>query len=162
MKKSKARVLPMRSMLQDEMEIATSGRGFFELTRDVRAIVSGSGVQYGLAHVFTQHTSCSLLITENADPQVRADLERYFARIVPDGDPLFLHDEEGPDDMPAHVRAALTGVSLTIPVTRGDLALGTWQGIYLWEHRLRPHQRVVTVTVTGYSELANDNDNGNG
>ncbi|WP_373454475.1 secondary thiamine-phosphate synthase enzyme YjbQ [Bordetella genomosp. 9] len=160
MRKSRARVLPMRAMLQDEMEIATSGRGFVELTQDVRAMVADSGVQYGLVHVFTQHTSCSLLITENADPQVRADLERYFARIVPDGDPLFLHDDEGADDMPAHVRAALTGVSLTVPVTRSDLALGTWQGIYLWEHRVRPHRRVVTVTVTGYGELANDNGNG--
>ncbi|HTK02391.1 MAG TPA: secondary thiamine-phosphate synthase enzyme YjbQ [Bordetella sp.] len=162
MRKSKARALPMNTMLQDEIEIATSGRGFSELTQAVRTLVSASGIQAGVAHIFIQHTSCSLLITENADPQVRADLERYFSRLAPDGDPLFQHDAEGPDDMPAHVRAALTGASLTVPITRGDLALGTWQGIYLWEHRLRPHQRLVTVTLTGYSEPQPANDNGNG
>jgi secondary thiamine-phosphate synthase enzyme len=160
MKKSRAQFLPLRSMLQDEMEIATTGRGFFELTQSIRSMVSGSGVSAGLAHIFTRHTSCSLLITENADPQVRADLERYFSRLVPDGDALFQHDAEGPDDMPAHVRSALTGVSLTVPIMGADLALGTWQGIYLWEHRMRPHDRLVTVTLTGYSELPNDNGNG--
>jgi secondary thiamine-phosphate synthase enzyme len=107
-------------------------------------------VQNGIAHVFTQHTSCSLLICENADPTVRTDLERWFARAVPDGDPMFEHDAEGPDDMPAHVRSILTGVSLTVPVHGGKPQLGTWQGIYLWEHRHDPHQRKVMVTVLGH------------
>jgi secondary thiamine-phosphate synthase enzyme len=125
------------------------GRGFSEITREVADAVSASGVQTGLAHVFTAHTSCSLLISENADPAVREDLERWFARAVPDGDPLFRHDAEGPDDMPAHVRSILTGVSLSVPVHAGRLALGTWQGLYLWEHRVDPHQRKVQVTVIG-------------
>ena len=97
-----------------------------------------------------RHTSCSLLLGENADPSVRDDLERWFARVVPDGDPLFEHDAEGPDDMPAHIRSILTGVNLTVPVHGGKLLLGTWQGVYLWEHRLDPHQRKVTVTVLGH------------
>lgn len=162
MRKSTLSPLPMQSILQDEMEVATSGRGFFELTPDIRALVSRSGLGAGLAHVYTHHTSCSLLITENADPQVRDDLERFFSRLVRDGDPLFRHDAEGPDDMPAHVRATLTGVSLTIPIVRGDLALGTWQGIYLWEHRQRPHRRQVTVTLAGYDAVPRVNDNGAG
>jgi secondary thiamine-phosphate synthase enzyme len=102
-----------------------------------------------VAHVFAHHTSCSLLVTENADPDVLADLERYFSRLVPDGDPLYAHDAEGPDDMPAHVRAALTAASVTLPLAGGDLALGTWQGVYLWEHRRRPHRRRITVTLVG-------------
>lgn len=152
--------MPLNAMLQDEMEVATTGRGFFELTGAVRTLVSRSGLEYGMAQLFTRHTSCSLLITENADPQVRADLERYFSRLVPDGDPLFLHDTEGPDDMPAHVRAALTGASLAIPFSHAGLELGTWQGIYLWEHRTRPHQRQVVVTLTGYMQPPNDNQAG--
>ena len=129
--------------------VHTRGRGFSEITREVADAVGASGVQTGLAHVFTAHTSCSLLISENADPAVRDDLERWFARAVPDGDPLFRHDAEGPDDMPAHVRSILTGVSLSVPVHGGRLALGTWQGLYLWEHRVDPHQRKVQVTVIG-------------
>lgn len=129
--------------------VPTRGRGFCEITRQVADAVAASAAQIGIAHVFTAHTSCSLLICENADPTVRADLERWMARAVPDGDPIFRHDAEGPDDMPAHIRSTLTGVSLTVPVTGGTLQLGTWQGIYLWEQRRDPHQRQVTVTVLG-------------
>lgn len=157
---SKARVMPLNAMLRDELEVATTGRGFFELTDAVRTLVSRSGLEYGLAHVFTRHTSCSLLITENADPQVRDDLERFFSRLVPDGDPLFRHDTEGPDDMPAHVRAALTATSLAIPFSHADLDLGTWQGIYLWEHRTHPHRRQVAVALTGYMQPPDNNQAG--
>jgi secondary thiamine-phosphate synthase enzyme len=157
MRRPSPKILPIRFIAQEELEIATPGRGFIELTDSVRALVSASGITTGLAHVFTRHTSCSLLITENADPQVRADLERYFARLAPDGDPLFQHDAEGPDDMPAHVRATLTGVDLTLPITASALALGTWQGIYLWEHRMQPHRRAVTVTLTGYGAQESNN-----
>ncbi|AND71176.1 secondary thiamine-phosphate synthase enzyme [Dyella thiooxydans] len=134
---------------QGGFTVHTRGRGFSEITDEVANAIAASGVQTGLAHVFTAHTSCSLLIGENADPTVREDLERWFARAVPDGDPLFRHDDEGPDDMPAHVRSILTGVSLTVPVHGGRLALGTWQGLYLWEHRTDAHQRKVQVTVIG-------------
>jgi secondary thiamine-phosphate synthase enzyme len=134
---------------QQDLTIATRGRGFTDITAQVDHLVTDSGVQMGIANIFTAHTSCSLLISENADPAVRRDLERWFARAVPDGDPLFEHDAEGADDMPAHVRSALTGVTLTVPVTASRLQLGTWQGIYLWEHRTRQHQRKVIVTVLG-------------
>lgn len=134
---------------QHTFTVPTRGRGTIEITRQVTDFVATTDVRSGLVNVFTHHTSCSLLLTENADPDVRADLERFFARLVPDGDTLFEHMSEGPDDMPAHVRATLTGVSLNIPVKAGRPALGTWQGIYLWEHRSRPHQRMVTVTVLG-------------
>ncbi|ANN78118.1 secondary thiamine-phosphate synthase enzyme YjbQ [Bordetella flabilis] len=157
MRRASPKILPIRFIAQEELEIATPGRGFTELTDAIASLVSVTGIETGQAHVYTRHTSCSLLITENADPQVREDLERYFARLVPDGDTLFRHDEEGPDDMSAHVRTALTGVSLTVPIARGELALGTWQGIYLWEHRTRPHQRQVTVTLTGYGQRQSDN-----
>lgn len=134
---------------QQALEIPTRGRGFTEITGQIREIVAGSGIRTGLAHVFVHHTSAALLITENADPAVRRDLERFLARLVPDGDPLFEHDAEGPDDMPAHVRAMLTREALSIPVTAGRLALGTWQGAYLYEHRTAPHRRRLTVTVNG-------------
>ena len=134
---------------QDGFTVATRTRGFSEITGQVGAIVAASDVRVGVAQVFTLHTSCSLLISENADPSVRGDLERWFARAVPDGDPLFHHDAEGPDDMPAHIRSILTGVSLSVPVHDGKLQLGTWQGIYLWEHRHQPHQRRICVTVLG-------------
>jgi secondary thiamine-phosphate synthase enzyme len=111
--------------------------------------VRESGIRTGLAHVFLHHTSASLIISENADPAVRRDLERFLSRLVPDGDPAFEHDAEGPDDMPAHVRATLTSVELSIPVTEGRLGLGTWQGVYLYEHRTSPHRRRLTVTVAG-------------
>lgn len=131
-------------------EVRTRGRGFVELDGHLRSALAQCGVREGSAQVFTQHTSCSLLICENADPVVREDLERFFARLVRDGDPLFRHDAEGPDDMPAHVRSILTGVSLGLPVRNGELALGTWQGVYLWEHRTAPHTRKVMMTVVGH------------
>ncbi|MEO7050412.1 MAG: secondary thiamine-phosphate synthase enzyme YjbQ [Rhodanobacter sp.] len=140
---------PALSVAQAGFTVSTRGRGFTDIGREVGDAVAASRVQTGIANVFTRHTSCSLLLSENADPAVRDDLERWFARAVPDGDPLFRHDAEGPDDMPAHVRSILTGVSLSLPVGDGVLLLGTWQGIYLWEHRLAPHQRKVLVTVLG-------------
>ncbi len=132
-----------------ELIIATRGRGFYEFTRDVEAWIFRNGFQSGLVTLHLRHTSASLLIQENADPDVRADLERFFARLVPDGDPLFAHTCEGDDDMPAHVRTALTSVNLGIPVSGGRLALGTWQGIYLWEHRRAPHSRKVALHFVG-------------
>ncbi len=134
---------------QQSLEVATRGRGFTDISDRVQEIVSASGIGTGVAHVFVHHTSAALLITENADPAVRRDLERFLARLVPDGDPLFEHDAEGPDDMPAHVRAMLTREALSIPVTAGRLGLGTWQGAYLVEHRTSPHRRRLTVTVIG-------------
>src|SRR6266498_105918 len=128
-----------------EWSIQTKGRGFYELTDDVVALVRRSGFQTGLLTLHVQHTSASLLIQENADPEVCRDFERFFSRLAPDGDPLFRHTAEGADDMPAHIRTALTTVNLSIPFAAGRLALGTWQGIYLWEHRTAPHQRRVTV-----------------
>ena len=129
--------------------VETRGRGLVDFTRTVGAWVAQSGFETGLLTLFVRHTSASLLIQENADPDVRADLDRFFARLVPDGDALFRHQDKGPDDMPAHIRAALTAVSLTIPLDRGRLVLGTWQGIYLWEHRLRAHRREVTGHLLG-------------
>jgi secondary thiamine-phosphate synthase enzyme len=132
-----------------QIVIGTRGRGLYEFTREVAKLVSSSGLQTGLANLFVQHTSASLLIQENADPEVRRDLERFFARLVPDGDPIWRHTEEGDDDMPAHVRTALTSVHLSIPIARGELTLGTWQGIYLWEHRLEPHERRIAAHFLG-------------
>lgn len=132
---------------QTILDIPTAGRGTHEITDAVAQAVRASGLQCGLAHVFVQHTSCSLLITENADPDVRRDLETVLARLAPDGDPAWRHDAEGPDDMAAHVRNMLTGSGLSVPVGGGRLLLGTWQGIYLYEHRSAPHQRRVVVTV---------------
>ncbi len=129
--------------------VATRGRGIHEITEEVGRIVQASGVERGLCTVFLHHTSASLMLCEDADPGVRVDLERFFARLVPDGDPLFGHTAEGPDDMPAHVRTILTQNSLTIPVDAGRCDLGTWQGIFLWEHRTSPHRRRVTVSVFG-------------
>jgi secondary thiamine-phosphate synthase enzyme len=129
--------------------IDTGGRGLFEITSDISEWVVGTGISNGLLTLFLRHTSASLLIQENADPDVRADLDRFVARLVPDGDALFRHRDEGPDDMPAHVRAALTSVQLSIPVSQGRPVLGTWQGIYLWEHRLRPHRREVALHLLG-------------
>ncbi len=134
-------------MHRDIWQISTRGRGFHDLTGRVRAVVRAAGVREGLCNLFLQHTSASLLITENADPAVHRDLERALARMAPDGDPLFEHDAEGPDDMPAHLRTVLTQSSLTVPVVDGAPGLGTWQGIYLWEHRHATHARCVIVTV---------------
>jgi len=131
------------------IEIATPGRGFAEMTHQLQSEVRASGISNGLCHVFLRHTSASLLITENADPDVRRDLEQFIGRLAPDGDPDYLHSAEGPDDMPAHIRSVLTCSELTLPVRNGRLALGAWQGAYLWEHRLRPHRRRVDITILG-------------
>jgi secondary thiamine-phosphate synthase enzyme len=132
-----------------ELKVSTRGRGFYEVTDDVAKLVRASGWQRGLATLHLRHTSASLLIQENADPEVRRDLERFFERLVPDGDPLFRHTCEGDDDMPAHVRTALTAVNLSIPFTGGAMVLGTWQGIYVWEHRAAGHQRRLAVHLLG-------------
>lgn len=137
---------------QHRFERQTSGRSLVELTSEVQRAVADSGIREGLCTVFLHHTSASLIINENADPDVLRDLEAFFSRLVKDGDSLFLHTAEGPDDMPSHVRAALTQSSLSIPVHRGRCDLGTWQGIYLWEHRHRPHRRRLSVTVLGQGE----------
>ena len=134
---------------RDSFEVRTKGRGTFDVTSDVQRLVAASGVKDGLATVFLHHTSASIVICENADPDVRRDLDAFFARLVPDGDRLFVHTAEGPDDMPAHVRTILTQSSLSIPVAGGRCDLGTWQGVYVWEHRTAPHTRRVTVTVVG-------------
>jgi secondary thiamine-phosphate synthase enzyme len=134
---------------QSELEISSSGRGFYEITPRLTAFVRESGVGTGLLSLHIAHTSASLLIQENADPDVRRDLERFFSRLIPDGDPLFRHTCEGEDDMPAHVRTALTTVNLGIPVVSGRLALGMWQGVYLWEHRKAAHRRRVVLHLTG-------------
>jgi secondary thiamine-phosphate synthase enzyme len=132
-----------------ELTVPTPRRGTYDITQQVADIVRASRVQQGLATVFVHHTSASLIITENADPAVRADLERFAIKLVPDGDALFAHDDEGPDDMPAHVRSVLTQTSIGIPISDGALELGVWQGLYLWEHRMAPHTRKVTVTILG-------------
>ena len=132
-----------------EFTIRTRGRGFYEFTNDVTAWVSQTGFKNGLVTLHLRHTSASLLIQENADPDVRRDLETFFAHLVPDGGPMFVHTAEGDDDMPAHIRTALTAVNLSIPVSQGQLALGTWQGIYLWEHRKAAHSRRVAVHFVG-------------
>jgi secondary thiamine-phosphate synthase enzyme len=130
-------------------DVQTAGRGFFDVTSEVRVAVTAAGVATGLAHVFIHHTSASLVIAENADNAVLRDLGAFLGRLVPDGDAIYSHTAEGPDDMAAHVRAVLTQASLSIPVTRGRLALGSWQGVFVAEHRLAPHKRRVTVTVQG-------------
>jgi secondary thiamine-phosphate synthase enzyme len=132
-----------------ELDVATKGRGTYDITEQVADIIRASTAQEGLATVFIHHTSASLIICENADPSVRRDLETFAAKLVPDGDPMFTHDAEGDDDMPAHVRSVLTQTSIGVPIIGGKLALGTWQGLYLWEHRTAPHRRHVTVTVIG-------------
>lgn len=131
------------------INIVSDGRGTYDITHQVNERVVESGVGTGLANLFIHHTSASLILCENADPAVRTDLEAYMSRTVPDGDPLFRHTAEGPDDMPAHVRSILTQSSLSIPITEKRLVLGTWQGIYLWEHRQDPHQRHITITING-------------
>ena len=127
----------------------TRGRGLLEITRPVLEWVTEARLDSGLLTLFVRHTSASLLVQENADPDVRGDLDRFFARLVPDGDPLFRHRDQGADDMPAHVRAALTAVQLSVPIVEGRLVLGTWQGLYLWEHRVRPHRREVVLHLLG-------------
>ncbi|MEW6278208.1 MAG: secondary thiamine-phosphate synthase enzyme YjbQ [Candidatus Eremiobacterota bacterium] len=135
------------SVYCDTLEVETHRKGLHEITDGVRSLVRQSGVDAGLCNVFIQHTSASLCIQENADPSARADLEAFLDRLVPPNQAYFQHTSEGPDDMPSHIKSILTEVSLIIPVQRGRLALGTWQGIYLWEHRERPHRRRVVVSV---------------
>ena len=134
---------------QDSIEIATQGRSTVEITREVDRITRDSGISRGLCHLFIHHTSASLMVTENADRDVRIDLENYLSRLVRDGDPAYRHDQEGPDDMAAHIRSVLTQTEISIPVQSGRLALGTWQGLFVWEHRHHPHRRRLTVTVSG-------------
>ncbi|MCP5093564.1 MAG: YjbQ family protein [Gammaproteobacteria bacterium] len=134
---------------QHELQISTGGRGCYDLSLDVQNVVRDCGVTAGLCHVFIRHTSASLMLCENADPAVLRDLEAFMSRQVADGDPIFTHAAEGPDDMPAHVRSVLTQSDINVPIRDGRCALGTWQGIYLWEHRYAPHTRRVIVTVHG-------------
>ena len=134
---------------QQPLQVRTPGRGSLELTGQVQQLVAASGIHTGICQVFVRHTSASLMLCENADADVRRDLEAFMQRLAPDGDPLFRHTAEGPDDMPAHVRSVLTGSVLSLPVGGGRLLLGTWQGIYLWEHRLAGQARNLTVTVLG-------------
>jgi len=138
-------------MLQSlhELRISTRGREFYEITDNVADWISQKGFQNGLLTLHIRHTSASLLIQENADPDVRRDLETFFSRLVPDGDHMFIHTAEGDDDMPAHIRTALTAVNLSIPVSKGHITLGTWQGIYVWEHRQSPHSRAVVLHFVG-------------
>ena len=134
---------------QHRVSLKTNGRGTYEVTDKVQHAVAEAGLNAGLCTVFVHHTSASLIITENADTDVQRDLDAFFARLVPDGDPLYRHTAEGPDDMPSHVRSALTQTSLSIPVTDGRCDLGTWQGIFVWEHRRAPHTRRLTVSIVG-------------
>jgi secondary thiamine-phosphate synthase enzyme len=134
---------------QETIDFETAGRGFIDVTDHVQNVVLRSGIKTGLCVIFCRHTSASLVIQENADPQVQADLQAWLARVAPDGDRLFKHTAEGPDDMPAHVRSAITKTSETIPVRNGRLALGTWQALYLLEHRARAHERSLIVHVMG-------------
>lgn len=134
---------------QSQLQIQCNGRGTYDITREVERVVQESGITTGLCHVFSHHTSASLTLCENADPAVRRDLETFMIRLIPDGDPIYEHSMEGPDDMPAHIRSILTNMDLTLPVSNGRCARGTWQGIYLWEHRTAAHRRSFTVTVQG-------------
>ncbi|MCL4153517.1 UNVERIFIED_CONTAM: hypothetical protein GTU68_032074 [Idotea baltica] len=136
-------------VFQQQLDYQTQARSTANITADVQSIVAKSGIKVGTCHVFVQHTSASLMLCENADPDVRRDLETYMQHIVPDGDAMFLHQDEGPDDMSAHIRTVLTNPDLTMPVTDGQCDLGIWQGVYLWEHRMQRHQRKVIVTIMG-------------
>jgi secondary thiamine-phosphate synthase enzyme len=136
-------------IIQHRLSVSTRGRGTYDITADIARHVQESRVTHGLCHCFVQHTSASLILCENADPTVRRDLEQFLARLVPDGDPRFDHRDEGPDDMPAHIRTVLTQTDLTLPISDGRLALGIWQGVYLYEHRTRGHGRRVLLTVMG-------------
>ncbi|MDH3338494.1 MAG: secondary thiamine-phosphate synthase enzyme YjbQ [Gammaproteobacteria bacterium] len=134
---------------QTEIHVTTRGRGTYDLTAQVQSAVRASDIDIGMCNVFIRHTSASLMLCENADPAVLRDLETFMSRLAPDGDPANTHTAEGPDDMPAHIRSVLTHADLNLPVRQGRCDLGTWQGVYLWEHRQRGHERKVTVTVTG-------------
>lgn len=134
---------------QHTFEVTTPGRGTVEITAEIARLVRAANVSQGLAHVFARHTSCSVIVTENADASVRCDLETLAQRWAPDADPAYRHDTEGDDDMAAHARSIMAGVAVTVPIADGKLLLGTWQGIFLWEHRTRPHRRQICVTVMG-------------
>ena len=136
-------------MQQHSISIQTQGRATIDISAEVERLVCASGIDCGLCHVFIQHTSASLIITENADANVRRDLETYLSRLVIDGDPAYLHDQEGADDMAAHIRSALTQTEITIPIRAARLALGTWQGLFLWEHRYHAHRRSIIITLSG-------------
>lgn len=135
--------------IQQEITVRTSGQGLYEITAAARSFVDGAGMDTGQLTCFCRHTSASLVIQENADPDVQRDLVAFFKRLVPEGDPLYVHTLEGPDDMPAHVKSALTQTAITIPIARGQLVLGTWQGLYLFEHRVAPHTRKVVLHAIG-------------
>jgi secondary thiamine-phosphate synthase enzyme len=132
---------------QYKLNLTTPGRELINITEEIAAFVKDANTAIGLCHIFLHHTSASLTLCENADQLVQRDLEAFMTRLIPDGDPIYQHTDEGPDDMPSHVRTVLTQSFLIIPLTQGKLALGRWQGIYLWEHRLRPHHRTITVTI---------------
>jgi secondary thiamine-phosphate synthase enzyme len=134
---------------QHHLQIETPGRTLLEISDRLDALLRGGAIDRGLCHLFIHHTSASLIVTENADGNVLRDLENYLARLAPDGDPAYLHDQEGPDDMAAHIRSVLTQCELTVPISAGRLALGTWQGVFVCEHRYRPHRRNITVTLSG-------------
>ncbi len=136
-------------MKQFTLNVQTQGRATINISGKIEELVGQSEINTGLCHVFISHTSASLIITENADSNVRRDLETFISRLVQDGDPTYLHDQEGPDDMSAHIRSILTQSEISIPISEGKLATGTWQGIYLWEHRTSPHRRSLTVTLHG-------------
>ena len=139
----------MLGQYADELSVSTRGRGFYEITREVDGLVSASGFSTGLATLHVRHTSASLLIQENADPSVRTDLESIFSRLAPDADPVYEHNYEGDDDMSAHIRTALTNVNLSVPISGGSMVLGTWQGLYLFEHRLAPQSRKILFHYLG-------------
>lgn len=134
---------------QYSLNLPTQGRSTVEITSEIYQLIRQSDIKTGLCHIFVQHTSASLIITENADSDVRRDLENFISTLVLDGDPDYLHDQEGPDDMAAHIRSVLTQTDITIPITAGKAALGTWQGLYLWEHRTHPHHRQLIITISG-------------
>ena len=136
-------------LLQESLSVSSSGRGLYDITGAVRAVVGRAGITTGLCTVFVRHTSASLVVQENADPAVLRDLEAWIERLAPEDPRAYEHDDEGPDDMPAHLRSSITRASESIPIARGDLALGTWQALYLWEHRRAPHHRTVIVHVAG-------------
>lgn len=143
-------------IFQETIKISTFGKGMLEITDEVARVVAKSGAAVGVVTVFCRHTSCSLVIMENADPSARADLEKWLDRLVPDGDPRFTHTMEGPDDMPSHIKMALTRTSESIPFSDGRMLLGAWQGIFLWEHRGSPHSRAIVVTAHGEKLLKPD------
>ena len=137
------------AVFQKTLTFRTVGKGTVEITGEVQEVLRSSGLQFGTASIFVQHTSCSLVIMENADPSARRDLEVFMDDLVPDNYPKFIHTHEGPDDMPSHIKMALTRTTEVIPFNNGKLALGTWQGIFLWEHRVQPHNRRIVLSMQG-------------